>query len=179
MASITFKQQGLTLLELCITGSIVSVLTCLAVPSFQNGIRIRQLESVANELWHDLQYVRATAISLNQNIQFQIQPHSTSINCYVIHTGRAGDCTCAANPVRTECISGSKALKTVALPINRILLTSTRTKMSWSSDRGTVSPASTIRISNSDGYSIDHVINIHGRIRTCSSDGRLKGIPRC
>lgn len=179
MASIAFKQQGLSLLELCITGSIFSILTCISLPSFQGMLTLRQLEGTANQLWHDLQYGRNTAISLNQNIQFQIQAHTDDTHCYVIHTGSSGGCFCQTSPSRAVCATGNRALKTVILPTNRILLSATRTRLSYSSDRGTISPAATLRVSTPDGRSIAHIVNIHGRIRTCAPDGRIKGIPRC
>jgi type IV fimbrial biogenesis protein FimT len=173
------REKGLSLIEICMASSVVSILTCMTLPSFQSMLALRQLEGVANELWHDLQYVRASAISLNQNIQFQLQTHPSGINCYVIHTGNSGDCICQTTPLRAVCNPGSRALKTVILPISRIQLSATRHRLSWSSNRGTVSPSATFRISSADGRSIVHVINIHGRVRTCSPDGRVKGIPRC
>ena len=171
------REKGLSLLETCISGSIICILTCLVLPPFQNMLRLRQLEGVANELWHDLQFVRANAISLNQNVQFQLQSQAPDFQCYVIHTG--SDCVCQRSPQKTVCTSGSRALKTVILTSNHFRLSGTRNRLYWSSSRGTVSPAATLRITHSDGRSIAHVINIAGRIRTCSPEGSVKGIPRC
>ena len=181
MKSKQYQQKGVSLIETCITGSMLGILTCTAAPSFQNMMDLRRLEGMANTLWHDLQYVRATAISLNENIQLSIHSNAdtTSTGCYVIHTGRSGDCVCQGAPLHAACEAGSRALKTVALPSSRLRITGTRTRMSWAASRGTVTPAATLHLSLADGRSIAHVINIVGRVRTCSPLGTVKGIPRC
>ena len=45
--------------------------------------------------------------------------------------------------------------------------------------KGTVTPTSTMRVVGHDGREIHKVINIMGRVRTCSPGARVGGVPAC
>jgi type IV fimbrial biogenesis protein FimT len=51
--------------------------------------------------------------------------------------------------------------------------------MLFDTDRGTVSPTGTLRIHAADDRTVHHVVNIMGRVRTCSPNGLVAGHPAC
>jgi type IV fimbrial biogenesis protein FimT len=44
---------------------------------------------------------------------------------------------------------------------------------------GTASPGGTVRLTDSAGREIRHIVNLRGRVRTCSVQGALGGHPPC
>lgn len=76
------KQQlcrGITLLELLITLSVMSILLSLAVPSFQNLINEVRLSSVADEFYSSLQLARTEAVK--RAVKVEICPSDDGFEC--------------------------------------------------------------------------------------------------
>jgi type IV fimbrial biogenesis protein FimT len=44
---------------------------------------------------------------------------------------------------------------------------------------GTASPGGTVRLTDSAGREIRHIVNLRGRVRTCSAQGALAEHPAC
>jgi type IV fimbrial biogenesis protein FimT len=44
---------------------------------------------------------------------------------------------------------------------------------------GTASPGGTVRLTDSTGREIRHIVNLRGRVRTCSAHGALAEHPAC
>ena len=172
------SQRGLTLIEVCATLAIASILAGTAAPSFKDIKQRRTLEGVSTELATDLQYVRSEAVARNQSVRLTVQQFAGGA-CYVIHTGSSTACQCAADGT-VACAAGAQALKTVVLPNERrVDLASNSVSMLWHPDRGTVTPTGTLRLSLPDGKAIHHVVNILGRARTCSPQGQVSGQKVC
>lgn len=172
-------QRGVTLIEAGVTTSLVAVAATLGVPSFTQMRDTRTLEGVSSELGHDLQYVRSEAVARNVSLRLTTQPLAGGGACYVIHTGSSGDCQCAADGHAT-CTAGEQAFKTVVFSTGqRVNVAVNSVSMLWHPDRGTVTPTGTLRLSLPDGKAVHHVVNILGRARTCSPQGRVKGHPVC
>jgi type IV fimbrial biogenesis protein FimT len=172
-------QRGVTLIEAGITTSVVAIAATLGVPSFTQMRDTRALEGVSAELGHDLQYVRSEAVARNVSLRLTTQPLAGGGACYVIHTGSAGDCSCAGDG-NTTCAPGQESVKSFVFGTGeRVRITVNSASMLWHPDRGTVTPTGTLRLTLSDGRAVHHVVNITGRARTCSPQGLMKGFAVC
>lgn len=65
-------QKGVTLIELMIGISIVSMLMMFALPSYQQWIQNVQIRTAAESIQNGLQLARAEAVRRNAPIQFQL-----------------------------------------------------------------------------------------------------------
>jgi type IV fimbrial biogenesis protein FimT len=179
MNSSKLFQRGVTLIEAGITTSVVAIAATLGVPSFTQMRDTRALEGVSAELGHDLQYVRSEAVARNVSLRLTTQSLAGGGACYVIHTGSAGDCACAADGNAT-CADGEQSVKTAVFgTAERVGITVNSVSMLWHPDRGTVTPTGTLRLRLPDGRAVHHVVNITGRARTCSPQGSMKGFAVC
>jgi type IV fimbrial biogenesis protein FimT len=172
------RQRGVSLIEAGIATSLVAVLASLGAPSFGEMRDRRMLEGVSAELGTDLQYVRSEAVARNESVRLTTRQLGDGA-CYVIHTGPAAGCNCTMQGPAV-CTGGAVALKTVSLPISRrVSLGVSSASMLWHPVRGTVTPTGTLRLSTADGRAIHHVVNIMGRARACSPEGKVAGTPVC
>lgn len=73
--------KGITLLELLITLSVMSILLSLAAPSFSNLIAEVRLASVADDLYSSLQLARTEAVK--RAIKVEICPSDDGVKCLV------------------------------------------------------------------------------------------------
>ena len=71
--------KGITLLELLITLSVMSILLSLAAPSFTNLIAEVRLASVADELYSSLQLARTEAVK--RAVKVEICPSDDGVEC--------------------------------------------------------------------------------------------------
>lgn len=172
------SQRGLSLIEICATLAIASILVGTAVPSFDRMFEARRLEGKAAELAIDLRYVRSEAVSRNQGVRMGFHT-SASGSCTVIHTGAAADCACADDG-SASCTNGAAALKTVFHPRREgVSVMANVASMRFDPTNGTVTPAATVRVVGTDGRAIHHVVNIVGRVRSCSPGGVVRGVRPC
>ena len=171
-------QRGLSLIECCATLAIASVLVGTAVPSFDGQMKTRRLDGTAAELAVDLHYVRSEAVSRNEGVRIGFQSTAGG-QCTVIHTGAAADCPCD-NAGVAQCVNGASALKTVFHPTSSgVAVQANVASMRFDPINGTVTPAGTVRVTAADGRAIHHVVNIMGRVRSCSPGGAAKGYRAC
>jgi type IV fimbrial biogenesis protein FimT len=170
-------QRGLTLIEACIALAVVAVLAGAAAPSFDGVLKSKRMEGQAGELAIDLRYVRSEAVSRNEGVRIRFQT-VVGGTCTVIHTGAATDCSCGAGGV-AQCSNGAAALKTVFYPAGGVAIQSNVSSMRFDPSNGTVTPAATIRVVGADGRAIHHVVNMVGRVRSCSSGAAVAGLKAC
>jgi type IV fimbrial biogenesis protein FimT len=171
------KQAGLTLVEAVTAMSVAAVLVGAAVPSFKQMNARRQVEAPAVELATDLLYARSEAIARNESVRVSFFAPPAGA-CYVLHTGDAGDCTCnGSGPA--ACANGAREIKTVLLPAGRpVTLQSNVASMLFHPVRGTTTPTGTVKVQGG-GYAIHHVVNVMGRVRSCTPGGVMPGYKPC
>ena len=168
--------QGFTLVELVAVMAVTGVVATAAVPSLSGLIDTQRISGAASELASDLQYARAQAVQRNQGVRVSFKADA---GCYVIHTGSADQCQCAASGPAT-CEGEAQALKTVALDdTRRIGLHSNVASMVFDPVHGTASPAATLRVAGAQGRSVQHTVNIMGRVRSCSPQAAVSGYRAC
>jgi type IV fimbrial biogenesis protein FimT len=171
----TGRQQGFTLLEACIALAISAILLGTVLPSFKKAVERRQLEGAAAQLRTDIALARSLAVARNESLRMAF----SSPSCYVVHTGASGACNCDAAG-NARCTGAAAPLRTVQLGEGRQLALASNSKsILLDGAHGTVTPASTIKITGRSGAAIHAVVNIMGRVRNCSPGRTLPGYPAC
>lgn len=159
--------------------AIVGILAALALPGLQSWITRQALLASANELEADLQFARAAALARQQVVRLVVQPAGSG-NCYVLHTGSAGACRCADAGGGPRCSAEATVLRVNAFDPRRVLaLTATREAVVFDPRYGTITPTTTLRLTEPAGTAIHAVMNVMGRVRSCSPGARIPGYPSC
>lgn len=168
------EQRGLTLVEAAVVVGIVAAAATTAAPGLQRLVDQRRLDAAATRLAADLQLARNEAIARNRVVRVS---RDETAGCYLLHTGPAGGCRCSADG-GAACDDGSAAIRSVA-PQQRIALQSNTGSIAFDPLHGTVTPTATWRLIGSDGRAVHHVVNVMGRVRSCSPDGAVPGYRAC
>ena len=100
-------QRGLTLIEAAVVVAIVATVATAAAPGLGRLIDHHRLEAGASQLAADLQLARNESIARNRVVRVSWQ---AAANCYVVHTGAADQCTCAADG-SGQCSAGATLLQ--------------------------------------------------------------------
>jgi type IV fimbrial biogenesis protein FimT len=167
-------QHGLTLVEAGVVVAIVAAAATAAVPGLQRLIEHRRLDAAATRLAADLQLARNEAIARNRVVR--VSRDETAV-CYLLHTGAAGSCRCSADGT-AACDAGSSLIRSAAVS-HRITLQSNTTAIAFDPLHGTVTPTATWRVTAADGRAIHHVVNVMGRVRSCSPEAAVPGYRAC
>ena len=176
--SFSQTQRGVTLIECCVTLAIVSILAGTAVPSFMESNKKRVLDGSAGEMATDLYLARSEAVARGQGVRVSF--HSVAEgSCLVIHTGSTADCSCDSAGV-AQCVNDAILIKSNYFAASRgVSIAANVASMRFDQTNGTVSPTGTVRMTTSNGSEVRHVVNIMGRVRTCSPGGLAKGYKVC
>lgn len=169
---------GFTLIETCTVVAVVAVLAAAAVPSLRPLIDARRLEGAATELATDVQLARSEAVARNRPVRLSLQKTADG-SCYLIHTGNAGDCSCATSGPAV-CSGAASAIKRVsALAADGVGFASNSASVVFDPLHGTCTPAATLRVLGRPGREIDQVVNVMGRVRSCSPNAAVGGYRAC
>ena len=169
--------RGVSLVECAITVAVVAVSLGIALPSLKDLRARHQLDGVAAQLETDLMLARAEAVARNATVRMSFQA-SDAGSCYVLHTGAAADCSCSGSGEVT-CRAPVQALRTAFFGrTSDVQLSSRSTSIAFDPTLGTVTPTATIQIVSPAG-SVHQIINIMGRVRSCTPSTKLSGYPRC
>lgn len=169
---------GFSLMEACVVTAILALLLSLAVPGFGALIERKRLQGSAAQLAADLHWLRSEALARNEALRFSL--HTTGQGtCTVVHTGHRADCRCA-DTGPAVCEGEATALKTSHWPAaQRIAVQANVTSMLFDPVQGTTSPGGSVRVTDSQGHGITHVVNIMGRVRSCSPSAAVGGYRAC
>lgn len=167
--------RGFTLIEMMATVTVAGIVATAAVPSLQGWADQQRLKGVAGELSSDLQHARAEALLRNEGVRITFPGNA----CYVVHTGAADRCRCGAEGVG-RCDGGAELIKTVALPTAAgIALQSNVRSVLFAPEHGTASPTATLRVSGAQARTVQHTVNLMGRVRSCAAHGTVSGYGAC
>lgn len=170
--------QGFTLVETAVVLALISLALSIAVPGFGAVHERQRLRGAAAELASDLQWMRSQAIARNELLRLSVYSVDGG-SCTVVHTGMRTDCRCERHGTAV-CDGAAQALKTSHWKTReKISVQANVTSMAFDPVQGTVSPTGSIRIVDSHGAGITHVVNILGRIRSCSPAAAVSGFPAC
>ena len=171
-------QRGLTLPESMIVIAIIALIVGAIGPSFSGTVERRRIEGLVAQFETDVKYAQGEAQSRAGSVRLSFIPHSAG-SCYVVHTGTAAECTCGADG-RAECVGSARALRAVFVPAtDGINVSSNSRSMLFNAARQTVTPAGSITFSDRNSRSVRQVVNVTGRVRTCSPLGSMAGYRRC
>lgn len=172
------SSRGLTLIEACVVAAIVAIMAASALPGLQSMIDARRLDGAATQLAADLQFVRGEAVARNRPLRLTVASNAAG-SCYLIHTGNAGDCHCEASGP-AHCTGGAEAIKTTLLTFaDRVGLASNAGSLLFDPVHGTATPTATLRVSDARGREVRHIVNVMGRVRSCSPDAAVAGYRAC
>lgn len=172
------RQRGLTLIEACATLAIASILVGTAAPSFIDTKTKLTLDGSAGELVTDLYLARSAATAHQQGarVSFHTVP---SGSCVVVHTGDTADCHCDAGGV-AQCSGGAALIKGSYYPSSRgVNVSANVASIRFDPTHGMATPAGTVRLTTAGGPTVHHVVNIMGRVRSCSPGASAKGYKAC
>lgn len=171
-------QHGLTLVELTVTLAIVAVTLGAALPSFTQARERRHLEGAAAQLATDIHHARGLAVARRTAVHLSAQQTSDG-SCYVVHTGSTGDCVCTGSGT-SQCSGNAQELRTVGFAAaGPVRMSLNSRSMLFDPDRGTVTPTGSFNLELQAGAALRQIVNIMGRVRTCSPAGSLPGYPTC
>lgn len=174
----TRRQRGVSLVESLIVLAVTAVSLGAALPSFQDARARRHFDGVAAQLETDLQLARQLAVSHDRSVRISFKADAGG-SCYVVHTGSADACTCNADG-SASCSAGEQALRSVRLGLGEaVQLRSNVPSILFDSAKGTSTPTGTLRVVGTDQRAVHLVVNIMGRVRSCSPDGAVPGYKRC
>ena len=172
------RPRGTTLIETCVVVAVVALVATTAVPSLRSLLDARRLDGAAGELAADLQLVRVEAVARNLPLRLSFEATAAG-SCYLIHTGSAADCRCDERGA-ARCQGGAEAIKTVLVPVaDRITLASNAPSLLFDPVHGTSSPTATVTVLDSTGREVRHIVNVLGRVRSCSPAARVPGYRPC
>jgi len=160
-------QRGITLIESMCALSIASIVIGAAIPSLGQLRQKAHLRGVAAQLETDVQFARGQASALNRTVRLTLR-EVDGATCYIVHTGPAADCNCSG-PNGAACGGTSEMLRAVSFAAgNPVQVRSATRSMTFDPVRGTVTPTATLRVEGSDGRALHQIVNLLGRVRTCS-----------
>ena len=160
-------QRGITLIEASMVTAVAAITLSSATPGLHRLIEAQRLEGAAARLASDLQFTRAEAV-LGQHALRLSWHRAPWGSCYVVHSGNAHDCECGASgPAR--CTGIAREVKTVQWPASEgIVLKGNVDSMLFDPLHGTSTPAGTLEVVAASGRTIRQVVNVMGRVRSCS-----------
>jgi len=171
-------QAGVTLVETTVVACVLAIVTSLAVPSFDGAVQRRHLEGAAAQLETDIHYTRMLAVARNAPLRISFESGAGG-SCYVIHTGAANQCSCAADG-EAVCQGDAEAQRVVRFAAaERVSLKSNSRSVLFDPARGTSTPTATMQLTARNGSAIHQVMNIMGRVRSCSPAPALSGYRAC
>ncbi len=172
------RQRGLSLVEMSATLAVTAILASAALPSLENSKGKRVLNGTAGQLVTDLQFARSEAIARNDGVRVSFHAVSGA-TCMVIHTGATADCSCTDAGV-AQCGGGAALIKNnYFAPSSGVTVSANVASMRFDSTLGTVTPAGTVRVASASGPSVQHVVSMLGRVRSCSPSASVPGYKSC
>lgn len=171
-------QRGLSLIETMSVLSIVSVAVGAAMPGLGSLRQKAELAGVAAQLETDVQFARAQAVAANRTVQLTLR-EAGGATCYIVHTGPAANCRCGG-PEPAACGDDAELLRAASFAApGPVQVRSTTRSLTFDPVRGTVTPTATLRVEARDGRAIHQIVNLLGRVRSCSPLGRDAGERTC
>jgi type IV fimbrial biogenesis protein FimT len=171
-------QAGVTLVETTVVTSVLAIVSGLVVPSFDGAIQRRHLEGAAAQLETDIHHTRMMAVARNAPLRISFESGAGG-SCYVIHTGSANQCSCAADGAAV-CQGDAQAERSVRFAAGGpVSLKSNSRSVTFDPVKGTSTPTATMQLTARNGTAIHQVMNIMGRVRSCSPAPGLSGYRAC
>ncbi len=169
------RQAGVSLTESLMVLAIAAITLGAAVPGFEAARERRHLEGAAAQLETDLHFARSLAGAHHEALRVSFHADGEGSG-YVVHRGGASHCK-ALPGGETQCNGPARVYRVVHYLPEALRVQANVSSMVFDPVRGTSTPAGTLRVMGNGGGAIHQVVNIMGRVRSCSPT--LHGYPRC
>lgn len=170
--------RGLTLIELLCALAVALTALSTTFGNLRGLMQGQRLQASASELETIVHLARSSAMLGSQTVRLAVEPMAGG-SCVLIHTGIKGACGCdpQGQPV---CVGTERVLHSSKVDASRgVSITSNPMSLAFSGSRGTVTPTATLKLADSGGRALHQVVNVMGRVRTCSPAGSMSGYPVC
>ena len=174
------RNAGFTLIECCVAMSVATVLATTAVPGLQSMLDGQKLRNASADLASDLRLARDAALTRGENVRITFKA-AAGASCTIVHTGAAADCVCGADPAVPPSCTGKATLlhATRLATASRVTLATNAASVVFDPQHGTSTPTATYRLVAADGREIRQIVNVMGRVRSCSPQGGVTGQRAC
>jgi type IV fimbrial biogenesis protein FimT len=178
-SSITRPAKGLSMVETLCVLAILVVLLGGALPMVSELRLGLRLHAAAALLETDIHLARSTAISSGRPVRLVVQALPTGGSCYMLHDGAGDACTCSDSGL-ARCDAGVQLLRSEGQAANTgVALGALARPLLFDGHKGTITPTATLRLTARDGRAIHQVVNIMGRVRSCTPGGGVGGLRSC
>ncbi|MEO7056218.1 MAG: GspH/FimT family pseudopilin [Caldimonas sp.] len=175
---VVHRRRGLTLIEMAIVVAVIAIVAATAAPSFSAYIDARRLEGAATRLAADVQFARSEAVARNRALRLSFHANA-ALSCWVVHTGSAAQCSCDIGGAAV-CTGSAVEIKTVVLPAGeRIGVAANVGSLVFDPLHGTSTPTGTLRLFDGRGRAVHHIVNVMGRVRSCSPGAAMPAWRAC
>lgn len=170
-------------MELLVVMALTAIVLHSATLSFAGWLQRQHLLGVSAQFNADLQWLRSAAVTRHRILRMSFQDTAAG-TCYLLHSGDADACRCTvdarAEPA-VQCADGTELLRAALVPAaRRIRLQSNVASLRVDPRHGTFTPTGSVDVAAADGsIALRHVINILGRVRTCTPGPRFPGYGPC
>ncbi len=159
--------RGLTTIEALCVASVAASTLGMASGPWASMVQRHRLQAAAAMIEAEVQLARAWATTHNRNVRLEVQ-HVRHGSWVIVHAGDKGACR-KADDGSTQCASGTPLVSARFHDTSTgVRLANPGLSLAFSASRGTVTPTSTIRLTGGDGVGLNQVVNLMGRVRTCS-----------
>lgn len=171
------SHRGCSMIETLVGLVITLVLLSSAAPMLQDLVARQSLLAQAAALETDLVLARTQAQVQKESLRLSVHQPADGGSCYVIYSGAIGACRCdgQGQPI---CSEGAQVVR-VAATSRGVMLAPLSRPLTFDAMMGTVSPTATFRLVDQDGRTVHQVINLTGRVRTCTPNPAWGGMRRC
>ena len=171
------QQSGFSLVESLLGVAITSLALGAGLPGFEAAKEKRHLDGSAAQLETDIQLARSEAVKLRHTLRLTFATSSAG-SCYVVHTGKATDCSCTADG-NSSCKSNATAYRAAGFKAGGDLqMSSNVTSIVFDPVQGTITPTGTFRFMGPKRNEVRVVVSIMGRARLCTPT-RVPGYTAC
>ena len=175
----TVRSRGLTLVDLMCTVAIMAVLLGSALPALRDLHASQLLQASAALLETDIQFAKSEALAQGQSVRLSVQPLPDGGSCYLVHTGAAQACRCQGGG-QVQCAADVRLLRLAEQTASSgISLAPLQRSILFDGGKGTVTPTATFALTDQAGRSIHQIVNIMGRVRSCTTTRSLGGLRPC
>lgn len=172
------RSRGLSMVELLCATSVALTAAGVSLDGMGDLIQAQRLRAAGAELESELQLARSMAIAGSQPVRLAIQ-QTAGGTCTLIHTGPKNACVCKAEGLPV-CEADAAPLHMNRHESGRgVSHLSTKTSLAFSAELGTVTPTATLKLADAKGRALHLVVNVMGRIRSCSPGAKLSGQVAC
>jgi type IV fimbrial biogenesis protein FimT len=172
------KQGGVTLVESLIALAVSAIVLGAAIPGFESARERRHLEGAAAQLETDLHFARSLAAAHHEALRVSFSSNAQGSG-YVIHHGSARHCVAEADG-SAACNGPARVHRVVHFaPDGAVGVQANVSSILFDPLKGTSTPTGTLRVVGRNGGAVHQVVNLMGRVRSCSPTASLFGYPRC